>query len=87
MDSSRPARKIATQRISPRRHVDIVGMEAGRRQYGVSGTPRWSRKFGGSYGLDQGRQSRPAHDFGGKVVPSAFFRVSNVDYAGSGRAA
>src|ERR1700681_396015 len=52
------SRKIAPQRISPCRHVDVVGMEAGRRQYGVRGTLRWSRKFGGGYGLHNGRQSR-----------------------------
>src|ERR1700681_1453049 len=48
---SRASRKTAPQRIWPCRHVDVVGMEAGRRQYGVRGTLRWSRKFGGGDGL------------------------------------
>ena len=86
-NGSRRAGEIAPQRILPFRHVDVVGVQAVRRQNGISRASRRAREFGRGHGLDFGRQSGRAHDFGGKLIPCAVAGIGDMHDPARGRAA
>src|SRR5260370_39617344 len=84
---SRSAPEIAPQRIVPSRHVDVVGVQAVRRQNGIRGASGWAREFGWGHGCDRGRKAGFAEDFGGKLVPRRAAGDGEVHDPSSGRTA
>src|ERR1700716_3122542 len=82
-DGSSSTPEIAPQSIPPFRHADVVMVQTGSRQNGVSGPSRRTREFGCGHGFDRGRKAGLAYDFGGKLVPRAVARIRDVyDSAG-----
>jgi len=79
LSSSLTLDEVSSNRISPSRHGDAVGIEGFRRQHGVLGAGRRTRKFVGRRWTNYGGEPHSIYELFSQVIPGAIPAVGHMD--------